>query len=85
MAAYSLNHKTRFNLKQKEGKVRIDSLEYVDGIPLVSGVSSENIKNLRRNVVTRADDVFVVTYPKCGTTWMRQILKLLANMELKAK
>lgn len=34
---------------------------------------------LRRGFVPRADDLFVVTYPRSGTTWTRQILHLLCN------
>lgn len=34
---------------------------------------------LLQNVQTRAGDIVVATYPKCGTTWVEQIIMLLLN------
>ncbi|KAK7230185.1 C1 peptidase family protein [Aureococcus anophagefferens] len=37
------------------------------------------VAELRRSFLSRAGDVFVCTYPKCGTTWMQQIVLLLLH------
>lgn len=52
----------------KAGKVR-----------LPPGVHEQNYLDLRSKFVTRSDDVFVVAYPKSGTTWTQQIVKLVRN------
>ena len=53
----------------------------VEGIPLPHelSLSLESFQELRRSLVANLSDVFVVTYPKCGTTWMQQIVTLIRN------
>lgn len=48
------------------------------GLPLPIFVTSDRLGELK-NFPLRSDDVFIVTYPKCGTTWTQQIVKLLRN------
>ena len=43
------------------------------------GVKQQNFDDLRSKFITRSDDVFVVAYPKSGTTWTQQIVKLVRN------
>ena len=53
--------------------------EKFEGIVLPALVGSKDIIALREQVVPRQDDVFIATFPKCGTTWMQQIVKLIWN------
>lgn len=64
---------TRYN----EGMTIKDELE--PGIQLPNGMSTEETKGIIQSFSIRANDVFVATYPKCGTTWMQQIVKLVWN------
>lgn len=50
-----------------------------EGVLLPTDITPHDITKLRDNLSLRLDDVFVVTYPKCGTTWMQQIVKLIWN------
>lgn len=36
-------------------------------------MESDEGKELGRNFKPRSSDIFIVTYPKCGTTWMTQV------------
>lgn len=47
----------------------------VNGLPVYSFVKVDHLRGLQ----LYPDDVWVVTYPKCGTTWTQQIVKLVRN------
>ena len=51
--------------------------EKVNGVVLPR-MSPERWQELK-TFPLRRDDLFIVTYPKSGTTWMQQIVKLLRN------
>ncbi|KAH8071407.1 sulfotransferase [Aureococcus anophagefferens] len=48
-------------------------------VPHPPCVKPSAVAELRRSFLSRAGDVFVCTYPKCGTTWMQQIVLLLLH------
>ena len=51
----------------------------VEGICVPFGITAEHVIKQRDSLILRPSDVFVATYPKCGTTWMQQIVKLIVN------
>ena len=54
------------------------NLSPVNGIPMSILVSQQNVDELA-NFELRSDDLFVVSYPKTGTTWTQQIVKLILS------
>lgn len=48
-------------------------------IPLPPFITQREVDLVRDRFVVRKDDVFVVTYPRSGTTWTEQIVHLIAN------
>ena len=53
--------------------------EKIGQVTLLTGTKAKNVKELRSKVVLRADDLFVCGYPKSGTTWTQQIVKLIKD------
>lgn len=51
-------------------------LDEIDGVSLPP---DNKLRELHDRFTTRDGDVFVVTYPKCGTIWTTQIVKLVLN------
>ncbi len=50
----------------------------VDGVRFFPAITKERMDQLR-GFKLRPDDLFVVAYPKSGTTWLQQIVKLIRN------
>ena len=48
------------------------------GLPVPPFFSPEWVEDMR-NMSLRPDDIWVVSYPKAGTTWTQQIVKLVLN------
>lgn len=44
------------------------------GVPYPPCIVEEAVDDLRRNFTLRDSDIVIATYPKCGTTWMQQIV-----------
>ena len=53
-------------------------LHTVNGMPLPSFVFPEELERLK-GMEVYPDDVWVVSYPKTGSTWTKQIVKLVRN------
>ena len=54
------------------------TLHKVNGFLVPSLVKQEDVDKLK-DLELYPDDVWVVTYPKCGTTWTQQIVRLIRN------
>uniref|UniRef100_A0A0K8RNH3 Putative sulfotransferase n=1 Tax=Ixodes ricinus TaxID=34613 RepID=A0A0K8RNH3_IXORI len=50
----------------------------VDGLRVAQGFDPECVREAL-NFKPRAGDIFVVTFPKCGTHWVQQILQVLVH------
>ncbi len=50
----------------------------VKGLPVPKFVQQEDVDKLK-SFKLYPDDVWIVSYPKCGTTWTQQIVKLIRN------
>jgi len=57
----------------------------VRGVPGPPFLTSSCIDELQRDFSLRSDDIVIATYPKCGTTWMQQILVSLLFQGDKSK
>jgi hypothetical protein len=55
-----------------------EKLVYINGIYLHPTVTQDKLDDLA-DFSPRPDDVFIVTYPKCGTTWTQQIVRLIKD------
>ena len=53
-------------------------LGYLDGTPVQLGITKDKMEPLK-DMKIFPDDIFIGSYPKGGTTWVQQVLKLILN------
>ena len=61
-----------------ESKPITMNLPPINGIPMNILLTQQKVDELA-NFELHSDDVFVVSYPKSGTTWMQMIVKLILS------
>ncbi|XP_054711073.1 LOW QUALITY PROTEIN: uncharacterized protein LOC129220670 [Uloborus diversus] len=61
----------------------IKRTQIVDGLRIPSAFSPETFRSALK-YQPRDDDVFIVTFPKCGTTWAQQIITLIFRQGVPA-
>ena len=54
-------------------------LPIVNGIPVSYCISQEQVDRVASSFKIRPDDVWIVSYPKAGTTWTQHIVRLIKN------
>eukprot|EP01050_Picozoa_sp_SAG11_P023679 SAG11_NODE_4825_length_1753_cov_1.519952_1_plen_104_part_00 len=54
--------------------------KFFDGLPVTDNFHDETVAHFK-GVKMMADDVMLVTFPKCGTTWCWKILHSLLRMD----
>lgn len=50
---------------------------YITEIPYPASMTQSRFNMLTENIKYRTDDILLITYPKCGTTWIEQVILLL--------
>ena len=71
----------KMRLFKKENSVEVEMVESVPGgirMPAEFPTIAEDVFNFE----ARPKDVWIVTYPKCGTTWMTQICHMLRGGDM---
>ena len=51
---------------------------WLDGLMVTPIIDIDQVKSMK-DMKLKPDDVWIVTYPKCGTTWTQQIVRLIIN------
>ena len=56
----------------------VEEYKLLDGLVVPPFIDTEWVKKMK-DIKLRPDDVWIVAYPKCGTTWTQQIVRLIIN------
>ena len=81
----SEEEKSKLGLIYKDGRIMKSLVRYENGF-LIPRIFPEKLWDRIQNFEVREDDIWVVTYPKCGTRWT-QVCKIqyLAKKNLTNK
>nr|XP_044616173.1 sulfotransferase 2B1 [Equus asinus] len=72
----ALWHTYENNISEISQKLSGEYFRY-KGVPFPVGIYSPESVRIAENADVQDDDVFIVTYPKSGTTWMIEIVSLI--------